>query len=68
MFISVLTVAAPWNIGTSFRNAYFGQGNGSIVIDEARCTGSESHLTNCTHITDHNCCHSEDAGVRCACK
>ena len=55
-------------IGISFGSAYFGQGNGSIVMDNVQCDGSESYLTNCTHITNHNCGHYEDAGVRCACK
>ena len=51
--------------GTAYSNAYFGQGNGSIVMDNVGCTGSESYLTNCYHITNHNCRHSEDAGVSC---
>ena len=52
-------------IGTAFRNAYFGQGTGTIVMDDVHCVGNESYLTNCTHITSHNCGHYEDAGVRC---
>ena len=35
-------------------------------MDDVSCTGYESYLTNCTHTTNHNCRHSEDAGVRCS--
>ena len=35
-------------------------------MDDVSCTGSESYLTNCSHTTNHNCVHYEDAGVRCS--
>ena len=34
-------------------------------MDNVQCTGTESSLISCTHITNHNCNHGEDAGVRC---
>ena len=39
-------------------------------MDDVQCTGTESSLISCTHITNHNCNHGEDAGVKCttACK
>ena len=46
-------------------NAAFGQGSGTILLDDVRCTGTESRLRNCTYTTRHNCAHSEDAGVVC---
>ncbi|KAL1278231.1 hypothetical protein QQF64_024904, partial [Cirrhinus molitorella] len=48
-------------------SAYFGQGRGQIWLDNVRCSGSESSLTQCSHPSfgTHNCGHSEDAGVIC---
>ena len=55
--------------GTAIRSAGFGQGSGSIWLDNVACTGSELQLTNCSHrgigVTG-SCSHSEDAGVRCS--
>ena len=47
--------------------AAFGQGTGTIWIDNVQCTGNENYLSECPHIGwgVHNCLHSEDAGVRC---
>ena len=34
-------------------------------MDDVQCIGSESYLTNCSHTTNHDCDHSDDAGVSC---
>ena len=50
------------------RNARFGEGNGSILLDNLLCDGTEVSLLDCVdseNIGEHNCDHSEDAGVRC---
>ena len=70
--VSQLTVSCQLLIitlvGFARSSAFFGRGSGSILMDNVRCDGTEQFLANCTHITSHNCGHSEDAGVRCACK
>ena len=50
--------------------AYFGQGNGDILLDELECAGNETKLINCPHdgVGVHNCRHSEDIGVVCESK
>ena len=49
------------------RTATFGQGSGTIWLDNLQCTGSETDLFSCPHNGPgvHNCGHSEDAGVVC---
>ena len=52
----------------AYSSAYFGQGSGTIWLDDLRCNGEEESLFNCRHvgIGRHNCSHSEDAGVACS--
>ena len=51
--------------GTARGSAYFGQGTGSILMDDVSCTGSELNITSCSYTSNHNCGHSEDVGVVC---
>ena len=50
--------------------ARFGQGNGTIWLDNVQCQGYESSIVNCNHSSwgVHNCGHSEDASVVCSSK
>ncbi|NXO55284.1 DMBT1 protein, partial [Aramus guarauna] len=49
-------------------SAHFGPGADPIWLDNVHCTGTESALTECelTNWGEHNCGHSEDAGVVCS--
>ena len=48
-------------------DAFFGSGLTAIHLDELECNGTERRLADCQHsgVGNHNCFHSEDAGVIC---
>ena len=50
----------------AYSSAFFGQGSGSILLDDVACIGTEGKLTNCIYDSfTGDCSHGEDAGVRC---
>ncbi|KAJ8045813.1 Deleted in malignant brain tumors 1 protein [Holothuria leucospilota] len=48
--------------------AYFGEGDGNILLDKVKCIGHESSLLECkrNNVYDHDCSPWEDAGVVCS--
>ena len=50
-----------------YSNAYFGEGTGTIELDDVICLGTESTLLDCSHSTigTSSCEHYDDAGVKC---
>uniref|UniRef100_A0A1L1SUH6 Scavenger receptor cysteine-rich domain-containing protein DMBT1 n=1 Tax=Mus musculus TaxID=10090 RepID=A0A1L1SUH6_MOUSE len=53
---------------SAFGSGYFGEGRGSIFLDDVKCQGSEMSLDQCHHpgLSVHNCGHHEDASVICS--
>ena len=49
-------------------SARFGQGSGTIWLDDVMCSGEETDVADCPHrgFGTHNCGHSEDAGAVCS--
>ena len=51
----------------AYSRAHFGQGTGSILMDDVMCTGQEKSIGHCAFNgwSNHDCTHFEDAGVDC---
>ena len=47
------------------KEAHFGEGNGSIWMDNVGCKGTEGQLQDCFYQHADTCRHDEDAGVIC---
>ena len=66
---SVVCKQLGYSPGAMHMSSFFGSGseNQSIFLDNVVCQGTESSLLECVTnpIGEHNCDHSEDAGVRC---
>lgn len=45
----------------------YGAGEGNILLDDLKCRGTETSLSQCVHrgLYTHNCGHLEDVGVIC---
>ena len=48
--------------------ASYGQGTGSIWLDQVGCTGTEASLFDCNAnaVGVHDCSHGEDVGITCS--
>ncbi|XP_033181985.1 scavenger receptor cysteine-rich type 1 protein M130-like [Anabas testudineus] len=66
-----MVVCRELNCGAALdapQSAQFGPGSGQIWLDDVDCSRNERSLTECQHngFGNHNCRHSEDAGVICS--
>ncbi|XP_068177668.1 neurotrypsin isoform X3 [Antennarius striatus] len=54
-------------VAKAWGEAHFGKGSNRVWLDEVCCTGNELTLEQCPKGAwgEHNCLHSEDAGVSC---
>ena len=52
-----------------YHSAYFGPGQGAVLIDNVECIGNETRLLDCPYkgwVASTDCTHEEDAGVECS--
>lgn len=54
-------------VGSFRARILFGSGSGLIFLDELRCTGNETRLTDCPASDPglHDCTHADDIGLIC---
>lgn len=52
---------------TARGEAYYGEGEGPILLDNVNCEGNETSIADCESnpIGENDCTHREDAGVEC---
>ena len=66
MFIFKCIICYSYPGAVALPTSHYGEGNGSIFIDDLSCTGHEKNWWECSSYTaNHNCRHFEDASVRC---
>ena len=65
--IDALPALFHFQVALALTEAFYGEGNGSIYLDNVICLGVESSLLSCfsSPIGVHDCHHYEDAGVVC---
>ena len=54
-----------FDYGYAYDSAYYGEGEGDILLDDVYCDGWEWSLDECSFETTHNCGHYEDVGIEC---
>ena len=64
---TVICKQLGYSRGSARGSAYFGEGSGLILLDNVNCNGRESNIFDCNHrnFGEHDCEHTEDAGVVC---
>ena len=53
--------------GGRFISSRYGAGSGRILLDNVRCTGTETDIASCQHDgwNNHSCTHNEDVSITC---
>nr|XP_034316959.1 deleted in malignant brain tumors 1 protein-like isoform X6 [Crassostrea gigas] len=61
------SLGLPWNASKAYGGAAYGQGSGSIWLDNVNCMGSETGIKECSHNPwgSHDCNHGEDVSISC---
>ena len=67
IILTVIIYISLIDYAKSYSNAHFGQGNGTIAIENVGCVGTETSLLSCSSspIFSTTCSHTDDAGVGC---